>query len=104
MINLLRVSDLYRQHSIVQATFRFDHKSPAFKRLLDAKNLIPLWIRLGDKSESLPHVSTQKMRNIVNSLDSYYQKKSGTIPTKMGCIEPLKQKDKENKLHKGLYS
>ena len=46
MINLLRVSDLYRQYSIVQATFSFDLKSPAFKRLLDAKKLVQLWIRL----------------------------------------------------------
>ncbi len=34
----------------------------------------------------------------------YIPKKSGTIHAKMGCIEPLKQRDKENKHHKGLYT
>ena len=34
----------------------------------------------------------------------YILKVSGTIPAKMGCIEPLKQRDKENKHHKGVYT
>lgn len=32
----------------------------------------------------------------------YILKVSGTIPAKMGCIEPLKQRDKENIYHKGV--
>lgn len=43
MINLLRVTDLYRQHSIVQATFSFDLKSPAFKCLLKANTVVDSW-------------------------------------------------------------
>ena len=42
-------------------------------------------------SERYTQVSTQEIENILNPLDSYYQKKSGTIDAKMGCIEPLKQ-------------
>ena len=55
-------------------------------------------------TERYTQVSTQEIENIVNPLDSYYQKKSGTIHAKMGCIEPLKQRDKENKHHKGVYT
>ena len=47
MINLPLVYDLYRQPSIVQAAFSFDQKWYAFKRLLEAKKLMQLWIRLG---------------------------------------------------------
>ena len=42
-------------------------------------------------SERYTQVLTQEIENILNPLDSYYQKKSGTIDAKMGCIEPLKQ-------------
>ena len=49
-------------------------------------------------------VLTQEIGTIVNPLDSNYQKESGTIPTKMGYIKPLKQRDKENKHHKGVYT
>jgi hypothetical protein len=32
----------------------------------------------------------------------YIRKVSGTIPANLGCIEPLKQRDKENIYHKGV--
>lgn len=54
------------------------------------------------KAEGYTQVLTQKIMNIVNPLDSYYQKRSGTIHTKMGYIKPLKQRDKGNKYHKGV--
>ena len=44
-------------------------------------------------------VLTQEIGTIVNPLVFYFQKESGTIPTKMGSIKPLKQRDKENKHH-----
>ena len=74
MINLLRVSDLYRQYSIVQATFSFDLKSPAFIRLLEAKELMQLWIRLGHggskKTELSRHVSKKSLAKIQSPLDA----------------------------------
>ena len=104
MKNLQLVPDIHYQQSIVIASFCFDQKRHAFKRLLEAKKLIPLRIYLGHKADHFPQVSTQELENIVNPLDYYYQKKSGTIHAKMGCIEPLKQRDKENKHHKGVYT
>ena len=65
MINLLRVSDLYRQHSILQATFSFDLKRHAFKRLLDGKKLIPLWIRLGYSSNKITEIYTHISKNLL---------------------------------------
>lgn len=82
------VSELYRQHSIFQATFSFDLKRHAFKLLLDAKKLIQLWIRLGYKAESFPYVSTQKMRNTVNPLLLLLSKKEWHNTCQNGCIEP----------------
>ena len=77
MINLLRVSDLYRQYSIVQATFSFDLKSPAFKRLLDAKKLVQLWIRLGyggtKTTELSRHISKISLAKIQSPLDVFIE-------------------------------
>lgn len=74
MLNLLRVSDLYRQPSIVQATFSFDLKSPDFKRLLDDKKLILLWIRLGHggskKTELSRHISKKSLAKTQSPLDA----------------------------------
>ena len=74
MINLPLVSNLYRQHSIVQATFSFDLKSPAFKGLLEAKKLIPLWIRLGhggtETTELSRHISKKSLAKIQSPLDA----------------------------------
>jgi hypothetical protein len=74
MINLPLVSDLYRQHSILQATFSFDLKNPAFKRLIDAKKLIQLWIRLGyggsKKTELSRHISKKSLAKIQSPLDA----------------------------------
>ena len=74
MLNLPLVTDLYRQYSIVQATFKFDLKSPAFKRLLDAKKLIPLWIRLGHggtkTTELSRHISKKSLAKIKSPLDA----------------------------------
>ena len=54
------------------------------------------------KAEGSIQVLTQEIINIVNPLDSFYQKSSGTIHTKMGYIKPLNPRDKENKYHKGV--
>ncbi len=44
-------------------------------------------------------VLTQEIGTIKNPLVFYFQKESGTIPTKMGSIKPLNPIDKENKYH-----
>lgn len=84
MINLRLVSDLYRQLSIVEATFSFEQKSHAFKRHLKAKKLLQLWIHLGRGSSSkttdrYTPISTQEIGNIINPLEVFYTKGSGTV-------------------------
>ena len=44
-------------------------------------------------------VLTQEIGTIKNPLVFYFQKKSGTIYTNLGCIKPLNPIDKENKYH-----
>ena len=85
------VSELYRQHSIFQATFSFDLKRHAFKLLLDAKKLIQLWIRLGYKAERFPYVSTQKMRNIVNPWTLSVKKRVAQYLPKMDVLNHLRR-------------
>lgn len=66
MKNLRLVSDLYRQHSIVQATFSFDLKRPAFKYLLDAKivtvcfvaQYLPKWCVLYHLNNEIRKINT----------------------------------------------
>ena len=91
MKNLQLISDIYHQQPIVKPSFSFKLRRHAFKHLHEAKKLKLLLFLLEHKAERFSQVSTQEIGNIVNPLDSYYQKKSGTIPAKMGCIEPLKQ-------------
>ena len=45
-----------------------------------------------------------KIGNIVNPLEAYYNNGDGTIFSKNGSIEPLNERDKENKHHKGVYT
>ena len=77
MINLPLVSDLYRQHLIVKTTFSFNLKSPAFKRLLDAKKLMQLWIRLGyggtKTTELSRHISKKSLAKIQSPLDEFIE-------------------------------
>lgn len=54
-------------------------------------------------TECYTQVSKQEIGTSINPLEFFYNKRSGTIHAKMGCIEPLKQRDKENKHHKGVY-
>lgn len=56
------------------------------------------------KAEGYIQVLTQEIISIVNPLDSYYQKRSGTIHAKMGYIKPLNPRDKENIYHRGVYT
>ncbi|MGC6479439.1 MAG: hypothetical protein ACON42_03570 [Flavobacteriaceae bacterium] len=60
--------------------------------------------RNAKNTQRYTQVSTQEIGNIVNPLDSYYQKKGGAIHAKMGCIEPLNQRDKENKHHRSVHT
>ena len=96
MKNLQLICGIYQQPSSVKTSLRFDLKWHAFKGLFEAKKLILLRTHLGHNTEYNLQVLMQKIGNIVHP-DTYYQKKGGgTITAKMGCIEPLKQRDKKN--------
>ena len=101
MKNLRLIPDIYRQHPIVKASF-------ATHLLELGVSLRHIQLLLGHNSskttERYTQVSTQEIENIVNPSDSYYQKKSGAIHTIMGCIEPLNQRDKENKHHRSVHT
>jgi hypothetical protein len=108
MICLQLIPGIHKQLPSGKASFACYWNLMALVRHQKGVSLILIQILLGynrsKTSERYTQVSTQEIENIVNPLDSYYQKKSGTIHAKMGCIVPLKQRDKENKHHKGVYS
>ena len=54
-------------------------------------------------TERYTQVSTQEIGRIVNPLEAYYSSMSGTIHSKNGSIKPLKERDNENKHHKGVH-
>ena len=54
-------------------------------------------------TERYTQVSTQEIGRIVNPLEAYYSSMSGTIDSKNGSIKPLKERDNENKHHKGVH-
>ena len=75
MKDLRLISDAYRQRSIVRLTLRH------FQVLLEYSS--------SKTTESYTQVLIQKMRTIINPLDTFYNIQSGTIATAAGTIEPL---------------
>ena len=95
MICLQLIPGIHKQLPSSKASFACYWNLMALVRHQKGVSLILIQILLGynrsKTSERYTQVSTQEIENILNPLDSYYQKKSGTIDAKMGCIEPLKQ-------------
>ena len=75
MKDLRLISDAYRQRSIVRLTLRH------FQVLLEYSS--------SKTTESYTQVLIQKMRTIINPLDTFYNIQSGAIATAAGTIEPL---------------
>ena len=98
MINLRLVSDLHRQHSIVEASFSLEQKRHAFKRHLEANKLLQLRIHLGRCSSSkttdrYTPLSTQAIGNIFNPLE---------VLTPKGVAQYIPKKNVLNPLSKGI--
>ena len=95
MVCLQLIPGIHKQLPSSKASFACYWNLMALVRHQKGVSLILIQILLGynrsKTSERYTQVSTQEIENILNPLDSYYQKKSGTIDAKMGCIEPLKQ-------------
>ncbi len=75
MKNLRLIFDAYRQRPIVRLSLRH------FQVLLEYSS--------SKTTESYTQVLIQKMRTIINPLDTFYNIQSGTIATAAGTIEPL---------------
>ena len=94
-------SILYKQQRLVSFCLsNFSINTTALLQLI--KGL--LVVRFFKNTEGYFQVLTQEIGTIKNPLDSNYQKESGTIYTKMGCIKPLNPRDKENIYHRGVYT
>jgi hypothetical protein len=93
----LRLSSiLYKQQSPVNfCLFNFSINTTGF--LQPIKGL--LTVRFFKNTGGYFQVLTQEIGIIVNPLDFYFQKESGTIYTNLGYIKPLNPRDKENKYH-----
>lgn len=106
MKSLRLIPDFYRQQPIVKAAFAYDKELISlFEWQKEAR-----WIQtpLGHNglktSEQYTQVSTQETGNIINPLDTFSNLLSGTITNVMGNIEPLLQRDKKNRRHKGEHT
>ena len=105
----------YCQRSINKSLTQNDKKTGIKKRIFpyilrhsfathlleQGVSLRHIQVFLGNSSskttEHYTQVSTQEIGSIVNPLEAYYSKGSGTIHPKNGSIMPLNQGDKENK-------
>ena len=101
MKNLRLIPDIHRQHPIVKASFA----THLLEQGVSQRHIqLLLGHNISKTTERYTQVSTQEIGNIVNPLDSDYQKKSGSIHVIMACIEALNQRDKKNKHHRSVYT